>query len=191
MGRLNKSFAWGFLSGVLSSILTIILIIAVGVYALLQYQKSVVLKTVPTSTTSEIVQADYNLTVESLEGKKINLNDFRDKVIFLNFWATWCGPCIIEMPRIQELYNEVMSEKIKFLLVSDEDTSTVRKFLKNNSYNLPIYILKNSSYLPQVFEHQGIPVTFILSKDGKIVLKHSGGANWSDPSVVKLLKDLQ
>src|SRR5688572_10374333 len=61
---------------------------------------------------------DYNFTLKTLTGEAVDFNQFKGKVVFINLWATWCGPCRVEMPSIQELYNEIDKEKIQFVMLS-------------------------------------------------------------------------
>ena len=111
--------------------------------------------------------ADYSMVVKSLSnGKFVRMSDFKGKVIFLNFWATWCPPCRGEMPSIQKLYDKTKKDGLVFICISNESEGTVYKFIKENGYTFPIYTY--SGYIPQVYEYTGIPTTFIISKDGKI-----------------------
>ena len=80
----------------------------------------------------------YNWQLEGLNAENINFNELKNKVVFVNFWATWCPPCRAEMPMIQELYNDY-KDKIEFVFVTNESWETVEKFYLKYNYNLPIY----------------------------------------------------
>ncbi len=123
----------------------------------------------------------------TLEGEPVSFENFDDKPIFLNFWATWCPPCIAEMPGIKNLYQQY-GNKVHFILVSDEPLSQVAAFADKRNYaDLPFYHNKN---VPYDFYSQSIPTTFIIDANGKVVLSKKGVARWNSGKVEKLLEDL-
>jgi thiol-disulfide isomerase/thioredoxin len=110
-------------------------------------------------------------------------------VVFLNFWATWCPPCVGEMPSIQRLYDTLKDEEgVVFVCVSDEEPDTVRKFVEEKGYTFPVYTMEGER--PEDFRGRGIPTTFILSQDGKISFRHIGSAKWDDQSSIDFIKNL-
>ncbi|HDR88989.1 MAG TPA: TlpA family protein disulfide reductase [Bacteroidetes bacterium] len=121
------------------------------------------------------------------EGREILFSDLEGEVIFLNFWATWCPPCIAEMPSIQNLYNEY-GNRVKFLLVTREEVTTVQDFLDKNGYHLPVFFQKYRE--PDLFESSSIPTTFILSRDGRLLVNKKGAARWDSRPVKRLLDEL-
>ena len=121
------------------------------------------------------------------EGREILFSDLEGEVIFLNFWATWCPPCIAEMPSIQSLYNDY-GDRVKFLLVTREEVAAVQDFLDKNGYNLPVYFQESRG--PKLFESSSIPTTFILSRDGRVMLNKKGAARWDSRQSRKLLDEL-
>ena len=121
-------------------------------------------------------QAAPNLTLTALDGSKVELTSFKGKPLFLNFWATWCPPCVAEMPYINELYPEY-KDKINFALVSIEaatDQPKVENFIKEKGMQVPIYMGDNNA-ISQAYKVQGIPTTVIISATGKITKVHVGG----------------
>ncbi len=142
----------------------------------------------PTSQRSIYGQADYGWKFRTLDGKDVMLSEFKDKVVFINLWATWCKPCVYEMPSIQTLYDSLKNEEVAFLLISDETEETIRKFMAEKNYTFPVYL--RSEELPTVFKTMGIPATFILSRDGAVVFKHVGSAKWDDVSSLKFIREL-
>jgi len=132
--------------------------------------------------------ADYDWTVQSLDGQDFKMAHTRGKVVFLNFWATWCSPCVAEMASIQRLYEKLKDKGVLFVCISNEDSSKVSRFVKRKGYTFPIYTMRGSP--PAVFNTQRVPTTFILSRDGSIALKHIGSANWNDDKSVDLIKGL-
>ncbi|MEH0158671.1 TlpA disulfide reductase family protein [Limibacter armeniacum] len=134
-------------------------------------------------------KADYNLQLEDMEGDVMSLQDLKGKTLFINFWATWCPPCVAEMPEIYELYSEMKNEEIAFVMISvDEDPLKLQKFLERKAYDFPVYQLKSS--VPEVFQSSSVPTTFIVSPDGKIVLKHAGMASYNNDKVKTLLRNI-
>ncbi len=121
-------------------------------------------------------------------GEKLDFNSLKGKVIFLNIWATWCPPCVAEMPSIQKLYNKFKGQEVVFVCVSDEENETIAKFIKERKFTFPVY--RTSKKSPKDFQTEGIPATFIISRAGKIVSQHIGSANWANPKVVELLEKL-
>ncbi len=105
------------------------------------------------SEKEEAVIADFNFELMDINGNSVPFSTFQGKVIFVNFWATWCAPCIAEMPDINELHQIFeQDENIKFVLISvDRDFEKAQRFMKEKSFNLPLYRLKTG--LPDVYKH--------------------------------------
>ncbi|MCU0390276.1 MAG: TlpA family protein disulfide reductase [Thermoflexibacter sp.] len=144
------------------------------------------------SQATEVGNADFSFALQPLDNSAqvTPFEAFRGKVIFLNFWATWCPPCIAEMPSIHALYEKLNTEDIVFVMVATNDKKeSVQKFIERKSYNFPIYFLKDN-YLPSVFHSTAIPTTFVIDKQGKIVFKHEGIANYDTEKFEQLLKEL-
>lgn len=134
---------------------------------------------------NKVGEADYRWPLETPEGESFYLAQEEGKLIFLNFWATWCPPCIAEMPSIQRLYDQY-KDRITFILVSSENPETVRNFLNMKGYTFPVYIQRTQS--PSIFQTQSIPTTFIISQEGKILVKKKGAAKWDSKKVIKWLE---
>lgn len=134
--------------------------------------------------------ANFNMKLKSLQsGNTIDFKDFKGNVIFINFWASWCAPCIAEMPNIQKLYNRIESDKIKFILISLDDTEEKAKnFIDKRDFTFPTYMPVSS--VPEVYKSPSIPTTFVISPEGKIVAKKVGMANYNKRSFRKFLLDL-
>lgn len=138
----------------------------------------------------ERVSVDYDMPLVSLSGDRANLEDFRGKVVFLNFWATWCPPCIAEMPGIQALYEQYgHREDIAFIMVTlDEDTDKATEFLENREFTFNAYRL--NGVRPEVFRSQTIPTTYVLDKDGRLVSKKEGMASYNTSRFKDFLNNL-
>ena len=116
--------------------------------------------------------------------KHVNFSNSKDKVVFVSFWATWCPPCIAEMPSIQALYTDY-GTKVDFYLVSNESSLTIKNFLLKNNYTLPVY--NELSATPRELSSRSLPTTFVITKEGKIIIKKTGVANWNSEKVRALL----
>ena len=135
--------------------------------------------------------ADYNFQLIDESGKIIEGNTLKGKTIFMNIWATWCPPCVAEMPDINNLYNEIKSDDdVVFLMISHDDNfETAKKFKKKKGFDLPIHQLKTN--LPSVYNSNSIPTTFVISPDGKIATKRAGYASYNNDDFKKFLKSLR
>ncbi|MGK7388960.1 MAG: TlpA family protein disulfide reductase [Candidatus Cyclobacteriaceae bacterium M2_1C_046] len=123
-------------------------------------------------------EADYNFTMTTLDGEQVSFTEFKGKVVFLNLWATWCGPCIAEMPGIQNLYDKVEKDDIVFVMLSlDETTDKVQKFVDRKEFDFPVYMASHG--VPDVFRTGSIPTTHIISPEGKIIYTKKGTANYN------------
>ena len=92
---------------------------------------------------------NYNFTVKDLKGNTIHFNQFKGKVVFINLWATWCGPCRAEMPDIQNLYDKIDKTKIEFVMLDwFENQEKASKFISSKNYTFPVYL--TDDYLPKL-----------------------------------------
>ncbi len=137
----------------------------------------------------QLSETDYNWELKNINGNSINFSDYKGKVIFLNFWAAWCPPCVGEMPEIQKLYNIYKNNKnIQFLLVTNEPVQKAQEFIRKREYDFPVF--SSVSATPSVFKSNVIPTTFIISKDGKILVNETGATNWSGKTTTELIEKL-
>lgn len=130
---------------------------------------------------------DYNWSLEDAQGNRLNFNNFKDKPTLINFWATWCPPCIAEMPDLNRLYN-LYKDKVNFVFVSTEDAETVESFLNKNQYNFKS--LKPLGPPPGLLQSSALPTTYLLGANGVIIIKKTGAANWDHERVKDLLNEL-
>lgn len=145
----------------------------------------------PAGTTTELagpVVTPVNFI--SLDGKPLDLASLRGKVVFINFWATWCPPCIAEMPSVNSLFNKMKNnDNVVFLMVDvDNKLKKSDAFMKRNQYDLPVY--GPAAYLPEELFTGSLPTTVIINKKGEIVFKHEGMADYDSGETEKLLNDL-
>lgn len=135
--------------------------------------------------------ANLDFYFKDQDGTVRSLRNFQGDVIFMNIWATWCPPCIAEMPSINSLYEDLKDEEgISFVMISmDEDFSTAKKFMENRDYHLPIYHYRTK--VPGTYQSTAIPTTYVISPGSKIVLEKQGYATYDTDEFKNFLKDLR
>jgi thiol-disulfide isomerase/thioredoxin len=130
-------------------------------------------------------EADWDLRFEEVGRlKELSLKDFKYRPVFLNFWATWCPPCIAEMPSIQELYDEY-KEDVVFILISNESADVINAFMKKNKYSLPVYSI--TSRVPAIFETKTIPSTYLIGRSERLRIHKTGAAKWNSDKMKEIL----
>jgi len=114
--------------------------------------------------------------LQDINNNIINLEDEKGKVVFINFWATWCPPCLAELPYINSLYGKLKNNpNVVFVTVDiDADLPKSTQFLQRRDYNFPVYFAIGAHEL----YNDGIPTTLVLNKKGQIVFSHFGRANY-------------
>ncbi len=134
------------------------------------------------------IPADYNWALDDLSNQPVPFSRFKGKTVFLNIWATWCGPCVAEMPSIARLAanSGLQGKNIEFVCVSvDDSVDKVVQFVSGK--NWPMTVLHARS-MPRVYETEGIPATFIITPDGRIAAAEVGSNDWDKPEVVAFLE---
>ncbi len=130
------------------------------------------------------------LQFQDLEGNEFSLRDFEGKTLFINYWATWCNPCLAEMPAMAELYEEFKdNDNIVFLYLSKEDMDVITNYIPKDEslQKLPLYKVITDD---ELFKTRGTPTTFIVDKSGEILVEDVGSAAWNDEKVVNYLKSI-
>ncbi|WP_268224263.1 TlpA family protein disulfide reductase [Sinomicrobium oceani] len=127
----------------------------------------------------------YHWNLKTMEGGLYDFNEARGRVVLVNFWATWCPPCIAEMPALHRLYDSY-GDRMLFLFVTGEDPETVEKFMKAKGWEeLPVYF--PVSKVPEKMYSSSIPATWVLDKSGNIVISKKGTAAWDSEKVRQML----
>ena len=122
-----------------------------------------------------------------MNGEVVNLAQSKGKVILVNSWATWCPPCIAEMPELQALFDDY-SDRMDFYFVSNEPGQTQQAFLRKKGYDLPIY--RPSGPAPEALRSNSLPTTWLLDREGRIVIQKTGAAKWNSANTRKLIDGL-
>lgn len=133
-------------------------------------------------------EADFTWMLRDLDDKPVKFSEFKGRPILLNIFATWCGPCMQEMPSIAALAADprIKAKRVAIVCVSaGESAEEVRAFAKAREYGMTIL---RATAIPPVFFTQGIPATFLIDSDGKIKVAEVGASKWDDPSVVNYLE---
>ena len=156
--------------------------------------KAVLLTGIMDADPSEYVPAkelfNYNFAVKTLAGETIDFNQYKGKPVFLNLWATWCGPCRAEMPSIQKLYDKVNKDSIAFVVLSidaEDDLQKVNKYIESKGFTFPVFI---ATELPQQLQVKLIPTTFVIDKEGTFAYRKEGMADYDTKQFKKFLDKL-
>jgi len=135
-------------------------------------------------------QAAPETAFETRDGETVTLADFEGQVLVVNFWATWCAPCVEEMPTLDALQQEMSPKGLEVIAVSQDrgGRERVEPFLRErlNLRELGIY-LDQKGELARAFDVRGLPATFVINAEGRVVGRLDGPAEWNDPEVHDLL----
>lgn len=125
----------------------------------------------------------------SSSGETIDIGNSKGKVIFLNFWATWCPPCIAEMPTVNSLRAELKGKPVQFILADiDNNLDRSEAFMKKNKLDLPVF--EPASIIPEYIFRGNVPTTVIINKQGEVVFHHEGMADYNTEGMRQLLAEL-
>lgn len=149
---------------------------------------------VPLVGAPEIMEIDnaqkalsYNIIFKDLENNLVDFKTSKGRPVLINFWATWCTPCLAEMPGLVKLYKE-FGEDVDFYFVSNESAEKLRLFLNQKAYDIPVFI--PNSAIPDILESSSIPATYLINKEGKIVAMAKGMADWDSNKVKNRIKEI-
>ena len=136
---------------------------------------------------AQLGPSDYRWPSTTMDGNPFYLEQVRGEVVFLNFWATWCPPCIAEMPSIERLYRDY-GDRVHFIMLTTDDPATVRQFMGKHEYSFPVYI--QTYQAPEIFETGSIPTTYVIDRSGRIRMKKKGAAKWDSDKIRHLMDAL-
>jgi thiol-disulfide isomerase/thioredoxin len=127
---------------------------------------------------------NYNWQLINQDGKSVNLNASKGRVTLINFWASWCGPCVAEMPSLQKAYNQ-HKDKVDFYFVARDEAKLVEAFLKKEKYNVPVYYEKQNP--PNLLKGKQLPTTYLIDKNGNVWVEKTGAADWNSDKINDLI----
>ncbi len=174
----------------------IVFIVAIGLILFIPSIRMPVVSTIqrifagsPSPVKKEQIKAvkTYDWALVDLKGNPTNFSVSKGRVAIVNFWATWCPPCVAEMPSFQKLYDK-FGDQVDFYFVSQEQTPIIERFLKEKKYHLPVYQPKTN--LPKEFISDGLPTTFVLNKKGEVSIKEVGAKDWFSSGFQEQLKEM-
>lgn len=139
-------------------------------------------KSEPKSSVKASTEFD-KIRITELNNNPIDLSKYKGKTIFINFWATWCKPCIQELPFIQKAMDKVKNEEVVFFFASNEAVDEIESFKKNHSYDFHYVRLENLEELNIVT----LPTTYIFNPEGELVFSEMGYRQWDTKSNVELI----
>lgn len=124
-------------------------------------------------------------------GKIVDLGDLKGKVIFLNFWATWCPPCIAEMPGVNKLHEKFKGDNDIVFILADADGDLVKsqKFMSRKKFALPVYAV--ASEVPEMLFQGSLPTTVVFDRQGRIVYNEAGAANYGNQKFIEFIEKLK
>jgi len=142
------------------------------------------------TATPALVQDLQGIRFKDIHGKVIDLGSLKGKVVFLNFWATWCPPCLAEMPSVNKLYEQFKGdEHVVFILVdADSDFLKAQKYMDRKGYKLPVYQVAGS--IPEAIFKGSLPTTVVFDKWGRVAYNEAGAANYASEKFISFIKTL-
>ena len=147
-------------------------------------------KTTEKPSNKSVAVSVQNFSVRNDKGKIINTSDLKGKVVFINFWASWCPPCRAEFPSIQKFYDQYKENKdLVFITVNlDEEVDAGKIYLEKEQFSVP-FLVPNGN-IPNEYFSGSLPTTVVLDKAGKIRMHHAGMADYSKDSFYEEINQL-
>lgn len=144
-----------------------------------------------TQNQTEISTDLSSIKFKNAKGVEVNLAELKGKVVFINFWATWCPPCLAEMPSIHKLHQKFGSDKdVVFLMIdADGDFGKSQTYMDKRSYKMPVYTMASS--IPENLFKGSLPTTIVFDKKGRVSFHEEGAANYASQKFVDFITQLK
>jgi thiol-disulfide isomerase/thioredoxin len=171
------------------------IVVSAGLFAAPPEARHIPRETVQALTKAQIQVLDISFPISDfslplLNGKTQTLSGLKGKVVFLNFWATWCPPCREEMPDMEKLYQRFKNEDLEFLTVNiQEGKAEVESFMKDFKLSFPVALDSNGDVATK-YGIRGIPTTYIIGRDGRIIAAAVGGRQWYSEEMINAFRIL-
>ena len=131
-----------------------------------------------------------DFTLPTVDGQLVSLEAHRGKVVFLNFWATWCIPCREEMPALERLYQVYQAQDFAVISIDlKESADQVRAFFQKHALSFPALLDQNGSVFRDYLV-AGMPTTYLIGRDGMLLARGVGGRDWTRAEALELIKEL-
>ena len=139
----------------------------------------------------EIGRPAPDFTLPGLDGKMVSLSDYRGQVVLVNIWATWCPPCVDEMPSMEKLYQQLQGAAFEILAVSidEQGAGVVAPFMKKHNLTFPA-LIDTQGITRTAYHTTGVPESFIINRQGLVVKKFIGPLDWAAPQVLGFFRQL-
>ena len=145
-----------------------------------------VLKKLRITPATQWIEA-HDFAGEMMDAKTVNLQDYRGRFVLLNFWATWCSPCLKEMPDLENAYNEMGQEKLVVLAVGmGESVEKIKAFFNKYSFTFPL-LADNRMKITKLYGVRNIPVTYLIDPDGVVLGRALGVRDWASPDLLAFI----
>jgi len=128
----------------------------------------------------------YDIRIEDVNGEVQSLSEFKGKPVFLNMWASWCVPCIAELPSLEDLQASL--PELTFVFLNFESKEVFDRFVASSKFEVPYY--RVTTPLPGELTPKAIPASYILDADGQVIYQFTGAADWANPKVAEQIKKL-
>lgn len=170
-------------------VIIVLIVILIGILILLQTKDSIFHQTEGPGLAKGLPAPNFTLT--DLDGQMVSLTNFRGKVVLLNIWATWCPPCVEEMPSMEKLFQELKDEDFEILAVSIDESGAqdVLPFMKKHKLSFPV-LLDAKGTIKALYRTTGVPESFIIDKDRILVEKVIGPRDWASADAIRFFRNL-
>ncbi|MGB5238564.1 MAG: TlpA disulfide reductase family protein [Flavobacteriaceae bacterium] len=168
-------------------VLALILFTPLGFHVKVWMNRMLSFNPTPVEERKQEVLSSYTWRLADQQNRSYDLNHARGKVVFINIWASWCPPCVAEMPDLQLLYSDY-KEEVEFLFIARERKEKAVAFMEENQYNFPVYYEMGPG--PRQLSSNSLPTTYILDRNGKIVVSKTGAAAWNSRITRELIDEL-
>lgn len=199
MKLLNRNFTFGFFTGIIFFIILCVFIVIIGRFLgkkilefRVEYKSQEMSNHLKPPFLSNIETFEYNFKINQLNGDVVSLENIKNKVIFLSFLSTTCSTCLSHLSNIQNLYYHFKNDpNIVFLIViSDPEITRAKNLILNKKYAFPTYYFENNLMLTEFKKIYNAANTYIISKEGKILVNHKGSAEWDNKTVIEYIEKI-
>jgi thiol-disulfide isomerase/thioredoxin len=185
---IGRRYGIGFVSGMVVGIGVGIRAVLCGTLLMGRLLRGTLQRDLEPISPGALTAWNYDMELRGLDGKYVYGSSFRGRVVFVNVWATWCAPCVAELPSIMRLMGMVVDAKVAFVCISCEESEKMRIFLQARGLDVPVYRIETP--LPEPFDSPSIPATYVVARDGRICLSKLGAARWDSEAMVAFLMKL-